>query len=157
MTNAMDQTNSGMERSSTASPRRSKKTPRIIGLRTKRYGPHATNRVGGFQGAGVPSPCRAKAKAEHSADVNPTTPADTPIQKVRLDGVDNECAQRLARNPNTRTAGIRTATGIGRAMTAMSHLRIISSCQPTTCITSGANKLDASAPPAFSPSGECFC
>jgi hypothetical protein len=128
MTKTANQTINGIERSSTASPRRSRKTPRIIGFRTKRYGPYATNRVGGSQGAGVPSPRRAKASTDHSADANPETTAATPSQKVRRDGVENACTQRLARKAKIIAAGIRTATGIGRAMIAMSHLRFISTC-----------------------------
>ena len=51
-----NQTSSGGDPSSAASPRRMEATPPIIGWRTCRYGPRTTSRDVGSQGASVPRP-----------------------------------------------------------------------------------------------------
>ena len=48
--------NSGQELNRTASPKRMRMAPMIMGFRTYRYGPMMTSFWGGSQGAGVPSP-----------------------------------------------------------------------------------------------------
>src|SRR5437764_7667770 len=78
--NTAAQVNTAPDRSASDSPRRTRITPLIIGLRTYRYTPATTRRRGGSHGASVPRPRVANCQTVVQINPNPAAITTAPTR-----------------------------------------------------------------------------